>query len=184
MDIAEQKNILRNQFKSKISAFMKDANTPEVTEGFQESINKVLSEINSPKTMGVYSPLTDEVDWRPFLPMEKFKLGFPVIDSESKSMEYFTTSNSVGELGVSLKDSEKGDKVEPEVLLIPGLAFDEQGFRLGRGGGYYDRLLAGFNGVKIGIVYSCSYNGELPRLDHDKPVDYIVTEKACFKINR
>ncbi len=184
MSIAEQKNILRSEYKSKIQKFVNSVDSKSLSEGIQSNLDNLLMSLKGTSSFGVYSPLKDEVDWRPSLSNKNYTLGYPVIDKKSKSMEYFTSKNLESGIGISLSEEKRGERVEPEALLIPGLAFDEQGYRLGRGGGYYDRLLTNFKGVKIGIVYSCSYNGALPRLEHDEPVDYIVTEKALIKVER
>ena len=60
--------------------------------------------------------------------------------------------------------------------LIPGLGFDLKGHRLGRGRGYYDRLLNGATGMKTGIGYDCQIFDALPYEPHDIGVDYVVTE--------
>jgi 5-formyltetrahydrofolate cyclo-ligase len=62
------------------------------------------------------------------------------------------------------------------IWLIPGLGFDLSGHRLGRGGGYYDRLLNGATGMKIGVGYDCQIFDALPFESHDIGVDYVVTE--------
>ncbi len=70
------------------------------------------------------------------------------------------------------------EAVTPDVLLVPLLAFDRERFRLGYGGGYYDRALASLNAKTIGIAYSFQYIDRLPREAHDVPLDLIVTEKG------
>ena len=72
------------------------------------------------------------------------------------------------------------DKIE--VALIPGLVFDEQGYRLGYGGGYYDRFLAlaAPQALRIGLAYSFQVVAQIPRLSHDVPMDLLVTEKKVF----
>jgi 5-formyltetrahydrofolate cyclo-ligase len=65
----------------------------------------------------------------------------------------------------------------PDVLLIPLLAFDAQGTRLGYGGGFYDRTLASLATKRaIGIAYAGQEVDELPCHDHDHPLDAVVTE--------
>ncbi|MCL2530597.1 MAG: 5-formyltetrahydrofolate cyclo-ligase [Oscillospiraceae bacterium] len=61
------------------------------------------------------------------------------------------------------------------LALVPGLAFNEQGYRLGYGGGYYDRFLANFQGSTLGICYAAMI-GEIPTGPHDYPVDVVATE--------
>lgn len=64
----------------------------------------------------------------------------------------------------------------PWTWLVPGLAFDQTGNRLGRGRGYYDRLLAGATGSKIGVAHDCQIVPAMPTCAHDVRMDYVVTE--------
>lgn len=63
-----------------------------------------------------------------------------------------------------------------DAWLVPGLAFDRQGNRLGRGKGYYDQLLRNARGVKIGVGYDFQLVREVPAEAHDVRLDFIVTE--------
>lgn len=68
------------------------------------------------------------------------------------------------------------------LILVPGLAFDDFGFRLGYGGGYYDRFLrtlktAGIPVTTVGLVFSVCRADTLPRESHDTPVDLIIDER-------
>ena len=68
----------------------------------------------------------------------------------------------------------------PAVVLTPGAAFTPKGERLGQGGGYYDRFLAEFSGVSIGLAYSCQITPSLPQSPHDYPVDYVITDETVY----
>lgn len=70
---------------------------------------------------------------------------------------------------------------EIELALVPGLAFDRRGGRLGYGGGYYDRFLAAFSGISAGIVFHDLLLEEIPRDAHDALMDWIVTEREIFR---
>ena len=70
---------------------------------------------------------------------------------------------------------------EPAVWLVPGVAFDEQGHRLGHGKGYFDRLLEGATGLKIGLAFDFQVVGAVPVALHDVRLDYIITEKRTVK---
>lgn len=63
------------------------------------------------------------------------------------------------------------------ICIVPGLAFDHAGYRLGYGKGYYDRFLSAYPKAKIGIVYSCCMTHRLIHGKFDVPVDLLVTEK-------
>ena len=72
----------------------------------------------------------------------------------------------------------------PDLLLVPMLAFDRKGFRLGYGGGFYDRTLEKLRAVKrvvaIGVAYHAQLVEEVPVGLHDAPLDYVMTEQDCF----
>jgi 5-formyltetrahydrofolate cyclo-ligase len=76
--------------------------------------------------------------------------------------------------------------LEPDVLLVPLMAFDRKGYRLGYGGGFYDRTLEVLRAKKsivaIGIAYAAQEVGHVPRGPHDQPLDYVMTEREVFKV--
>ena len=71
-----------------------------------------------------------------------------------------------------------------EVLLVPGLAFDERGHRLGRGKGYFDRMLEGAPGLKIALAFDDEVLPVVPAAAHDVPMDFIVTETRVLRCER
>lgn len=71
------------------------------------------------------------------------------------------------------------------LLVAPGRAFDSTGGRLGRGGGYYDRLLSATGtcpAAVAGVGYACQVLEAVPREGHDRPVDFLVTELGCRRV--
>lgn len=60
------------------------------------------------------------------------------------------------------------------VLMVPGLGFAADGFRLGQGAGFYDRTLPGFSGLTIGVGFSCQRYDGVPREPHDHPVRAVL----------
>lgn len=73
-----------------------------------------------------------------------------------------------------------------EVAFIPGSVFDKHGYRLGYGGGYYDRFLAlaAPRTLRIGLAYSFQMIPQIPQLPHDVPMDLLVTDQECFTWSR
>jgi len=67
--------------------------------------------------------------------------------------------------------------------LVPGVAFDRKCGRLGRGKGIYDRFLAGIEGTAAGIAYDCQLTAAVPREEHDRLLELVVTESALFRRN-
>lgn len=71
----------------------------------------------------------------------------------------------------------EGELATPDVLLVPLLAFDDRGFRLGYGGGYYDRTLAALAGrPAIGFAYAAQRVPHVPTAPHDRALDAVVTD--------
>lgn len=76
--------------------------------------------------------------------------------------------------------------VEPTVLLVPLLAFDRAGYRLGYGGGYYDRTLAALaqnQPTSIGLAFAAQEVDTLPHEAHDRRLDWVITEQAAHRIS-
>lgn len=71
-----------------------------------------------------------------------------------------------------------------DAVVAPGLGFDRRGFRLGYGGGYYDRLLSRCrpDALRIGIGFHCQLVDEIPHDEHDEPMQVIVTDGATIEV--
>ena len=71
---------------------------------------------------------------------------------------------------------------EIDVILVPCVAYDRRGARLGKGGGFYDRFLAqdDLDCTSVGLAFSEQLFANLPRCPHDRPVDYVVTEAGII----
>lgn len=78
------------------------------------------------------------------------------------------------------------EELVPDLLLVPLLAFDRQGRRLGYGGGYYDRTIAALRAEKeilaVGLAFSGQLRDDMPVGPHDAPLDWIVTESAALRV--
>jgi 5-formyltetrahydrofolate cyclo-ligase len=79
-------------------------------------------------------------------------------------------------------------EVEPEVLLVPLLAFDAEGWRLGYGGGYYDRTLAGLRARSAVIAIGVAFDGQrvpsVPHCDRDERLDWVLTPSGAVRFDR
>lgn len=70
---------------------------------------------------------------------------------------------------------------EIELVVVPAVAFDPEGYRLGYGGGFYDRLLAKMGALKVGIAFESQLVERVPRDQHDLPVDWIITDQRLIE---
>ena len=79
---------------------------------------------------------------------------------------------------LSIGDSFRDNKQKLAICIVPCLAYDAYGYRIGYGKGYYDRFLSTFEGTKIGLCYSSFKAQQLPRGKYDVKLDVIITEKG------
>lgn len=78
----------------------------------------------------------------------------------------------------------RGRQVEPaevDCILMPGICFSIDGARLGRGGGYYDRLCARYSGERLGVCYELQKRTEIPIDAWDQKMDLLCTETGCLR---
>ena len=79
-----------------------------------------------------------------------------------------------------LADSPLLARPDIDLALVPAVCYDRSGFRLGFGGGYYDRWLSGFSGFTVGLCRDCVLQDRVPTEDHDCRVDLLLTETRRF----
>ena len=72
------------------------------------------------------------------------------------------------------------DADEIELIVVPAVAYDRRGNRLGRGKGFYDRLLSSARATKIGVGYEFQLVDEIPAEPHDVPMDYVITQSVTL----
>lgn len=80
--------------------------------------------------------------------------------------------------------NEEADLSSLEVILVPGVVFDVKGYRIGYGGGFYDRVLKETRALKVGVCYSFQLVESLPVEPHDVPVDLIITEDGIIQCQK
>jgi len=111
-------------------------------------------------------------------------------DQSGDDIMFFHKIRSLSELRSGMygipEPSEDFPLFEPKghnVCIVPGLAFDKKGFRIGYGKGYYDRFLRNFCGTKVGFCYSDFFVDKLPVGKYDTGLDMLITEKGIYNFN-
>ena len=134
----------------------------------------------------LFSPIRSEPDIRTLFPQahaQSKRLYLPKYNNHEGTYEARELTEELetlekGHLGI-LEPSEKAAKLpfeEIDLVLVPGLAFSKTGQRLGRGGGFYDRMTQHMKAVKVGVAYSTQWSeSPLPSEPHDVAVNFVVT---------
>lgn len=76
--------------------------------------------------------------------------------------------------------TERLDKDEIELMIVPGVVFTERGYRIGFGGGYYDRFLADYPNATLSLIHSNQLVDRIPVEAHDIPVKFLITERSML----
>ena len=144
------------------------------------------------KTVLLYSPLRDEPDVAPLiaLALEGDKtIALPRYSPETGGYLAAEVRDSARDLAQGLFGVDEPGPECPtiplnrlDLVLVPGLAFDLSGRRLGRGKGYYDRLLAQVSGTKCGVAYDFQIVPEVPADSHDEKLDWILTPSRWLAV--
>lgn len=188
MNPIEQKSTLRKEIKrrlEKISASVRIAESIELCA-------RLETQLQSAHTILFFAPMPDELDvWlllQKFLGTKKI-CALPYFDSATQIYSARRIRNLeddiiVGKFGIREPNSnhEEISLDKFDLVLVPGLAFDADGNRLGRGRGFYDRILSSASGVKCGVAYDFQLVEKIPVESHDAKVDFISTPSRCLKI--
>ena len=143
-----------------------------------------------PAVVSGFWPIKDEIDIRPLminLHDGGFQLALPVVQGRGKPLLFRAwRPGDPLEQGVfgTLQPSPQCETLEPDALIVPMLACDQEGWRLGYGGGFYDRTLVGLRDRKAVTAVGVGFNGQLvdkvPHGPDDQRLDWLLTDKrAC-----
>ncbi|MCF8475140.1 MAG: 5-formyltetrahydrofolate cyclo-ligase [Emcibacter sp.] len=162
---------------------------PELANDVQRGIKAQSVE---PHVVAGFYPIQTEIDClfiMKALSAIQCRCALPVMNGKNQHLAF-----KEWDMVEELKDGGYGTKVPksdllyvmPDIILVPLLAFDERGYRLGYGGGYYDRTLEiykekGHDFTTIGVAYEGQRRDDVPVGKYDQPLDIIVTEQKVYR---
>ncbi|MAG17877.1 MAG: 5-formyltetrahydrofolate cyclo-ligase [Candidatus Diapherotrites archaeon] len=184
------KAVLRKQIFEKRKSVSKD----EVLEKSKKIFENLFSleEINQAQNIAVYISFNNEVETK--LIIEKlWKLGknvfIPVMKEEHLHFAKINSFEGLAENKRGILEPKEELFISPneiELFIVPGLAFDKEGNRLGWGKGFYDHFF-NFNKIdakKIGLAFDFQIVIQIPHKSHDVKMDFVVTEKNVYYGNK
>ena len=190
------KNNLRTFGKKNRSAITLDIESKaSLSIQIKYCLDKIFFLNRNIKTASIYYPINNEItpfDFTKYFKERKIVMSMPVVDIKKKSMLFRKWSPkddlAIGPLG-NLEPTHEKEIILPQIMVVPMLMFDREFFRLGYGGGYYDKTIIKLKKhfkkqkiffITVGLAYSVQEINKLPREKHDMNLDYIVTEKQCL----
>ncbi len=180
----------KSDIRRRISLLKKQYSAVWRSEHSQIVLDRIesLDYFKDSHTILLYHALWDEVQtasfiekWHPFK-----RIILPIVEEDHLLLRRFHP-DKMKTGAFSILEPADGPDIAPEEIelaIIPGVAFDRQGNRLGRGKGFYDRLLPFVNAPKVGIAFSYQLINEIPTDPYDKPVDWVITDTEVIDISR
>ena len=179
---------IRNEKRYERS-ILSDAHIARLSDNFLSQWIKFSKEL-SYKSIAIYYPFDNEASTLEiinYLHSKNKEVLLPVIENNSKTL-FFAKNGIQSELiknnfGIfEPKNKEFVDIEEIDIALIPCVAFNDKLFRLGMGGGFYDRTFSKKSStILIGMAYSFQYENESFQEKHDIKMDYVITQKGVLK---
>jgi len=188
MSLIDEKRILRGTMLAWRSGLSEDDRRAAAT-GLVE-MWRLERPVQTPTVISGFWPMAEELDIRPLmieLHNQGCQLALPVVVAKRQPLAFRAwRPGDPLEAGVfgTLHPSPRREVVEPDALIVPLLAVDEEGWRLGYGGGFYDRTLetlrAKKNTVAVGVGFNAQLLPEVPHGPSDQRLDWLLTDKrAC-----
>lgn len=180
MDIRQRKQILRKCITEQKNAYSRET-LDELSSQAMVRLEK-CDFFKKAHCIALYHAIPGEVQTHTFIEKwkEKKRILLPVIIGDTLKLKVYAGIESLtaGSFGI-LEPDRNAPGVHPrevELIVIPGLAFDRKGNRMGRGKGYYDRMLTEITATKIGLCFDFQLVDEVPTESFDQTMDVIVTD--------
>ena len=181
--------MLKSKIRKKILKLRKSNNSKNIQLNLRNIFNFLKKYNLKNKIIGGYYPVNYEIDDMHILrefEKKKIKISLPVIKSKNEISFYSWSFNDILNLNkFGIPEPIKRRIVYPDIILVPLVAFDKRLYRLGYGGGFYDRYIEKLGRKKkfltIGLALSSQKVSRLPNNKYDKKLDIIVTEKYILR---
>ena len=181
--------MIKSKIRKKILDIRKKKNRKNIKFSFLKIFKEIKKNISKKKIVGGYYPVNFEINILKFLEELEIKgvqLCLPVVKKNNEMDFYSWSTKSLLKLNkYGIPEPEQIKKVFPDIILVPLVAFDSRLYRVGYGGGYYDRYIDKLSNkkilLKIGIAHSCQKINRVPTNKYDKKLDIIITEKYVLR---
>ena len=188
-EIVKKKKDLRNKLIERRSLHKKNTTREFNIEAFNKLTEKI--ELNKVDCVGSFMSIRSEISTnllnRAILDMNK-KLAFPLIEKNAETLIFKTTSSDksfkLGKFSIP-EPTNDNKEIIPQLYFVPCLGFDLKGYRIGYGGGFYDKTFEKLKKLNllfytVGFAYDDQKQNELPIEKFDYKLDFVLTEKQLY----
>ncbi len=176
-----EKQILRKKFlelRLKLNKRTKSQNDKKIIKNLL-----ALEEFKKAKNVMIYYPFKNEVDVLKLIKICKDKnFFFPVVNFKKKILEVrkYNSEFIKNKFGIYEPKGKNLKKINLDFIVVPGIVFDKRCYRIGFGGGYYDKFLKNVNCFKCGVCYDFQIVESLPTEKNDVKLNCVVSEERII----
>ena len=189
--ISEEKKALRRQVRQKLTALSPE----ELAASDRALFERVLSlpQVKAAKTVFAFWGIKGKEPETPLLIAELIAQGKTVclprmLPGHLMELPRYCPDQPMIDAGFGIKEPDRSApliaKDQVDLVLVPAVAYDRRGYRLGFGGGYYDRWLEDYTGATVGMCRDAVLQETVPTESHDAKVDTLVTETMCLSLKK
>jgi len=184
-----QKNNLRKILTEKRNLIKKNTNFEFNFDAFNQLTEQI--KFNAVDCIGSFMSIRSEISTKQLnttiLEMKK-KLAFPTIEKNLETLTFKTTNShksfKMGKFNIP-EPTNNNNEIIPQLFFVPCLGFDLEGFRIGYGGGFYDKTFAKLKQLNlvfytVGFAYDDQKQNKLPVEKFDYKLDFVLTEKQLY----
>jgi len=188
-EIVKKKKDLRNKLIERRSLLKKNTILEFNIEAFNKLTEKI--ELNKVNCVGSFMSIRSEISTnllnRAILDMNK-KLAFPLIEKNAETLIFKTTNSDksfkLGKFNIP-EPTNDSKEIIPQLFFVPCLGFDLNGYRIGYGGGFYDKTFEKLKKLNllfytVGFAYDEQKQNKLPIEKFDYKLDFVLTEKQLY----
>lgn len=178
------KEAIRLRVKSRKSLLSDDERREAAARVF-DTLERTAAFLMADKIL-MYHSLPDELSTHEFIDRWASRKHFflPRVNGVNLDiLPYDRTKLHLGSFNIEEPDGDDTTDIsEIELVIVPAVAYDRRGNRIGRGKGYYDRLLHDTSATRIGVAYACQICDDIEPDETDVPVHYVITENEIIRV--
>lgn len=176
------KDYIRRKVRARKSLLERDEIVGAATKVFQQLENLAAFAVSN--RILIYNSLPDELSTRSFIDRWASRKQFFLPRVNGIDLDILPYDRTRMHVGAFRIEEPTGDNIASpdtmDLVIVPAVAYDRSGNRIGRGKGYYDRLLRLTNAMRVGVAYDFQIFDDIEPEPHDIPVDIVITETAIY----
>lgn len=186
----------KEKIRSEVQETLKSLNSARRSSVIQSLHDRLFDSDLWKKAESIGVTMSQDIEWDTYPIInrawrEKKMISVPKATHKTRQMTFYaiTSFDQLEEGYIGIQEPIEGKateikKQEIDLLIVPGVAFTKAGYRIGFGGGFYDRFLADYTGETVSLIATEQLYNNLPHDEYDQPVNYIITDQGLIHCDK